>query len=106
MEVFVMGFSCPGFLLAYIGPGAGITFLGSFFVLLLSLGLLIFSVLTWPIRFAVLQVRRWRLNLTAQTKRVVVVGLDGLDPGRVTRLMTAGRLPSFQKLADSGTFLP
>src|SRR5207237_7862997 len=38
--------------------------------------------------------------------RVVVVGLDGLDPGRVTRLMNAGRLPNFQRLADSGTFLP
>lgn len=101
-----MGFSGPLFLLAYIGPGAGITFLGSFFVLLLSLGLLFFSVLTWPIRFLVLQVRRWRLNLTAQTQRVVVLGLDGLDPGRVTRLMSAGRLPNFQKLADSGTFLP
>ena len=101
-----MGFSEPLSLLAYIGPGAGITFLGSFFVLLLSLGLLIFSVLTWPIRFTILQIRRWRLNLTAQTNRVVVVGLDGLDPGRVTRLMNAGRLPNFQKLADSGTYLP
>ena len=78
-------------LLAYIGPGAGITFLGSFFVLLLSLGLLVFSVLTWPIRFTVLLVRRWRLKLTAQTKRVVIVGLDGLDHGRVAKLMSAGR---------------
>lgn len=101
-----MGFAGQLFLLAYIGPGAGITFLGSFFVLLLSLGLLFFSVLTWPIRFAVLQVRRWRLKLNPQTKRVVVIGLDGLDPGRVTRLMSAGRLPNFQKLADSGAFLP
>ena len=101
-----MFFWGPSFLLAYIGPGAGITFLGSFFVLLSAIILLLFSVLTWPIRFAFLQVRRRRLTLTSQTSRVVVVGLDGLDPGRVKRLMSEGRLPNFQRLAESGTFTP
>lgn len=34
---------------AYIGPGAGITFLGSFLVLFAAMGLLLLSVLTWTI---------------------------------------------------------
>ncbi len=91
------------FLLAYIGPGAGITFLGSFLILLTSLGLLVLSILTWPIRFLILWIKHRRFHLKPLASRVVVIGLDGLDPGRVRRLMSVGKLPNFQKLADTGT---
>ena len=52
---------CDG-TLAYIGPGAGITFLGSFFILFAALGLLLLSILTWPIRFAMLWFKRRRFR--------------------------------------------
>lgn len=93
-------------LLAYIGPGAGITFLGSFFILLAALGLLVVSLLTWPLRFLYLWIRRRGKHRQALAGRVVVVGLDGFDAGRVRRLMDSGRLPNFQKLAQTGTFTP
>lgn len=89
---------------AYIGPGAGITFLGSFLVLFVSLALLALSVLTWPIRFLLLWLKRRRLKLKPLTSRVVIIGLDGLDPGIVRRLMQAGQMPHFQNLAQTGIF--
>jgi len=89
---------------AYIGPGAGIAFLGSFLILLLALALSFLSLLTWPIRVLILSFRRWRLGVRGKVDRIVVVGLDGLDPGRARALMEAGRLPNFKALADTGTF--
>ena len=89
---------------AYIGPGAGITFLSTFFVLLTAFAFLIASLLTWPFRFLLIWIRRRTRQTRPQTKRVVVLGLDGLDPARVRRLMTAGRLPHLQRLANQGTF--
>jgi len=90
------------FLPAYIGPGAGITFLGSFLILFAALGLLLLSILTWPIRVLILFIRRIRLNLKPLASRVIVIGLDGLDPGQVRRLMADGKLPNFRRLADTG----
>ncbi len=37
-------------------------------------------------------------------RRVVVLGLDGLDPKIVQALMDEGRAPNFKKLASTGTF--
>lgn len=91
------------FLQAYIGPGAGFSFLGSFFILFVALALLLISILTWPIRVVLLWIKRSRLRLQPLANRVVVVGLDGLDPIRVRRLMAEGRLPNFQELAETGT---
>lgn len=89
---------------AYIGPGAGFSFLGSFLILFAALGLLLLSILTWPIRLLVLWIKRSRVRLKPFTTRVVVIGLDGLDPARVRRLMAEGKLPHFQELADGGSF--
>ncbi len=36
--------------------------------------------------------------------RVLMIGIDGLDPGIVSRLMDAGRLPTFSQLRDEGAF--
>jgi len=88
----------------YIGPGAGITVVGSFLVLLMAGFLLLISILTWPFRFAIHWVRRLVRGIKGETQRVVVLGLDGLDPARVRRLMAAGRLPNLKHLADKGTF--
>ncbi|MDD8020376.1 MAG: alkaline phosphatase family protein [Acidobacteriota bacterium] len=39
-------------------------------------------------------------------RKVLVLGFDGLDPVLTSDLMKANRLPSFRKLASSGSFLP
>ncbi|MSR58079.1 MAG: nucleotide pyrophosphatase [Planctomycetaceae bacterium] len=89
--------------MAYIGPGAGIAFLGSFLLLLMALVLALVSALTWPFRFLLLWLRRWRRGIKGKVRRVVVVGLDGLDPQRVRKLIAQGRMPNFQQLAETGT---
>ncbi|MDA0832546.1 MAG: alkaline phosphatase family protein [Planctomycetota bacterium] len=88
----------------YIGPGAGMTFLGSFLVLLVAFFLLLISILTWPFRFAILSTRRLLRGIKGETDRVIVLGLDGLDPQRVRRMIAQDRLPHLKKLADEGTF--
>jgi predicted AlkP superfamily phosphohydrolase/phosphomutase len=46
------------------------------------------------------------LRSRAAGKRVIVLGLDGLDPKIIRALMAQKRLPSFKKLAEMGAFLP
>ncbi|MEI6971343.1 MAG: alkaline phosphatase family protein [bacterium] len=89
---------------AYIGPGAGFAFLGSFFILFLGLLLALASILFLPVRFVISLFRRRSGRAAGPTSRVVVVGMDGLDPARVRRLMAAGELPGFSRLAGQGTF--
>lgn len=48
--------SCPA--LAYIGPGAGVSFLGSIWALLVGVVLAIVAVLFWPIRYLFRRMRR------------------------------------------------
>lgn len=43
-------------------------------------------------------------RMTANGRRVIVLGLDGLDPQIVRALMDEGRAPNFSKLAAMGAF--
>ncbi|MBU0979999.1 MAG: alkaline phosphatase family protein [Nanoarchaeota archaeon] len=38
-------------------------------------------------------------------KKVLVIGIDGMDPGITKQLMEEGRLPNFQRLAENGSFI-
>lgn len=38
--------------------------------------------------------------------RVIVLGMDGMDPKLLRTLVDAGRMPNFKKLIDSGSFKP
>ncbi|MDB5390327.1 MAG: type phosphodiesterase/nucleotide pyrophosphatase, partial [Planctomycetaceae bacterium] len=104
MSVGISHFILGDAVFAYIGPGAGITFLSTFFVLLTAFAFLIVSIFTWPIRFVWIWIRRQTRLTKPQTRRAVVLGLDGLDPARVRRLMSQGRLPHLKSLAEQGTF--
>lgn len=78
--------------------GASLVVVGT---ILLAIGI----VITWPIRAT------WRLLTPvkrgpARAKRVVVLGLDGFDPGLARRFMDEGRLPNLAKLASEGSFHP
>lgn len=91
---------------AYIGPGAGFAFVGATLVLLSTLLLVVGILLTWPFTLVYRLVRIGNPYEGAAATRVVVLGLDGLDPGMTLRLMQQGRLPHFQKLAERGVFRP
>jgi len=89
---------------AYIGPGAGFAILGSFMVLFVSMLLAFSTILLWPIRALIRIFYKKRALKDAHVNRVIVLGLDGLDPERAREYMAQGKLPTFQKLADEGCF--
>ena len=91
---------------AYIGPGAGFAFVGATLVLLSTLLLVIVILLTWPFTLLYRLIRIGNPYKGAAATRIVVLGLDGLDPGMTLRLMREGRLPNFSKLAEKGVFRP
>ena len=89
---------------AYIGPGAGFAFLSSFFVIAISFLLGIFSLLIWPFRLIAKSLARRKGKLHGMADRVIVLGLDGLDPNLTEQFMAEGKLPNFQRLKNMGTF--
>ncbi len=91
---------------AYIGPGAGFALGGSFLFAVAGFLLALLAVLIWPLRVAVRTVRgRGRLK-HARVRRVVVLGLDGLDPVITRRMMEEGQLPHLAQLQQQGGFRP
>ena len=90
--------------LAYIGPGAGFALGGSFLFALAGLLLALGALFLWPIRFVLRKVRSRHRSRDAQVKRVVVVGLDGLDPILCEEFLARGLLPNLARLKDRGGF--
>ncbi|MDJ0786980.1 MAG: alkaline phosphatase family protein [Myxococcota bacterium] len=91
---------------AYIGPGAGFAFVGSLAVLLVTFAIAFAIILTWPLRLAYRLITVGDPYKNAKAKRVVILGLDGMDPGLLTKFIRDGRMPNFQKLAEQGVFRP
>jgi predicted AlkP superfamily phosphohydrolase/phosphomutase len=90
-----------GGLFAYIGPGAGFAFLGSFLSLVLAVLAGIASAVVWPFRMAwALLARRRR----TQVGKAIFLGFDGLDPVITEKLMAEGKLPNFARLRDHGSY--
>ena len=65
---------------AYIGPGAGFALGGSFLFGLAGLLLALLALLLWPVRVLGRALRGRGRRRDARARRVVVLGLDGLDP--------------------------
>ncbi len=89
--------------LAYIGPGAGFAVMGSFLILAAAVALGLLTLLTLPVR---LLAALFRKGPAGRFRRCVIVGFDGMDPRRATRLMDAGRLPHLARLREQGHFSP
>lgn len=90
--------------LAYIGPGAGFALGGSLLFALAGILLALLGVLTWPFRLLVRTIRFRHVRRRRKSRRVVVLGLDGLDPQLAREFMQDGDLPNLQKLAQTGCF--
>ena len=90
--------------LAYVGPGAGFAFLGSFLTLIAGFFLSVFSLLLWPFRMGWRAVHRRKGYRHARVKKVIFLGLDGLDPRLTERLMAEGKLPNLAGLAAAGSY--
>jgi predicted AlkP superfamily phosphohydrolase/phosphomutase len=91
-------------LAAYIGPGAGFAFLSSFLVLFLTFILALFSFLSWPFRFLWKAFRGQRAYKKSPVDRLVVLGLDGMEPTLAEKFMAEGKLPNLARLKKEGTY--
>lgn len=91
-------------MIAYVGPGAGLALAGSFFTLFVALFTAVLLLVTWPVRKAFRCWRSRQARRRAAVRRVVVLGLDGLDPNIVEAMMAAGELPHLKRLQESGTY--
>lgn len=106
IKLFFLALAFPNLLEtahAYIGPGAGFAFLSSFLILFVTFALAIFYLLSWPLRHIIRALFR-KNRAKSDIKKVIIIGLDGMDPNLAEEFMNKGEMPNFQKLKDEGTF--
>ena len=89
---------------AYVGPGAGFAFITSFFFLIATFFIALFSLMIWPIRFVFIWVRRRHALRNAKVKRMVVLGLDGMDPILPRSGWTKGICPTLKPWPTRAVF--
>lgn len=92
--------------LAYVGPGAGFAVLSSFLMIFIAFLLAIINLISWPLRYFWRLLRGKNAYKKARVKRVIILGLDGLDHQLTEQFMAEGKLPNFQKLRNEGRFAP
>ncbi len=95
----------PSPALAYIGPGAGFALAGSFLAVFAAMFSAVMLLLTWPVRLL------WRVLFRrrppcSRFKRVVILGLDGLDYTLTEQMLAEGKLPHLEALRKQGCFKP
>ena len=73
---------CPA--AGYVGPGAGFALAGGLWTALV-VGIAALTLMVLPLRLLLIWWRRKKTHGKARTDRVVVIGLDGLDPGLLAR---------------------
>lgn len=92
---------------AYVGPGAGFAFAGSFLFIFAAFFLAFFNFLTFPIRALINFIKRFKTLKHAKFKRTIIIGFDGMDYHLMKRFMKEGlKFPNFEKLMKQGTFAP
>src|SRR5262249_6914980 len=89
---------------AYIGPGAGFALAGSFLAVFAAFFSALLLMLTWPARLVMRFLFRWKAPRRSRVKRVVILGLDGLDHGLTTKMLAQGQLPPWAPLRDRVCF--
>lgn len=89
---------------AYVGPGAGFALVSSFLTFLIAFFTAFFALFTYPVRKLWRMLRRKKAPRRARVKKVIILGLDGLDPMICEKLMEDGQLPNFTKLKERGTY--
>jgi predicted AlkP superfamily phosphohydrolase/phosphomutase len=91
---------------AYIGPGAGFALAGSVFAVFAAVCSAALLLLTWPVRLVWRAIFGRRALARSRFKRIVILGLDGLDHGLTERMLEEGKLPHLAALRDQGSFKP
>ena len=85
---------------AYIGPGAGFAVGGSFLAVFAAFFSAFVLIISWPVRLVWRAMFRRRPPKPPRFKRVVILGLDGLDHGLTEKLLAEGKLPHLAACAS------
>jgi predicted AlkP superfamily phosphohydrolase/phosphomutase len=91
-------------LFAYVGPGAGFAVGGSFLTFFAVAFSVLATIVAWPIRLFWRMFFRPRTPKPPRFKRVVILGLDGLDFELTQKMLAEGRLPHLAGLREKGSF--
>jgi predicted AlkP superfamily phosphohydrolase/phosphomutase len=91
---------------AYIGPGAGFSLAGSFLTFFAAVVSAVVTILTWPFRLTTRALLGWRALARSRFRRIVILGLDGMDHRLTETMLAEGKLPNFAKLREQGSFTP
>ncbi|RJP35980.1 MAG: nucleotide pyrophosphatase [Phycisphaerales bacterium] len=89
---------------AYIGPGAGFAAASSVFGIALAMLAGMLALITAPVRAVFRWFRRRAAHARARVKRVVVLGLDGMEPKLTDRFIAEGKLPNLKRLMEQGCY--
>ena len=79
---------------------------GSFFAVFAAIGSALLTFITWPIRLLKRTLFGWRAFRRSRFKRVVILGLDGMDHGLTETMLEEGKLPNLAALRKEGCFRP
>jgi predicted AlkP superfamily phosphohydrolase/phosphomutase len=90
----------------YIGPGAGIAIAGSLWAVIAAFFSAFVMLLTWPAWLLWRRLTSSHIGVGGRFKRIVVLGLDGLDHTLTERMLAEGKLPHMQALREQGCFKP
>src|SRR5262249_8000925 len=91
---------------AYIGPGAGFALAGSVFAVFAAVCSALLMLISWPLRLIFRILFGRRALKRSRFKRIVVLGLDGLDHGLTEKMLSEGKLPHLARLREQGCFKP
>ncbi len=90
--------------LAYIGPGAGFAIGSTLFAFTAAMLSGLVAIFLWPARRLIRYIRGRKAYARARVKRVVILGLDGMEPSLAEQYMAAGKMPNLAKLAAKGSY--
>ncbi len=100
--ILVLGLTSPA--QAYIGPGAGFAIASSLFVIIWTMFLAFLTILFWPFRWVIRSIKGRRAFARSRIKRLVILGLDGMEPSLVDRFMGEGKMPNLKRLKEMGSY--
>jgi len=89
---------------AYIGPGAGFALASSLFVIVWTMFLALLAILVWPIRWVIRSIKGRRAFSQAKVRRLVILGLDGLEPSLAEKFIAEGKMPNLERLGKMGCY--
>lgn len=102
--LLVIALSLAAPLGAYVGPGAGFAFVGSLFSLLVAFLAGAAAFLVFPFRLAWRALRGAQGYRRAKIRKLIFLGLDGLEPDLVEKYLDEGKLPNLAKLRATGRY--